>query len=70
MNDWLAIRDMGFVIMWSLLGIITLIWIIIDQRERSFQAGYWKGRQVGWQMHRRMIDNKNASDQVFDYDKD
>jgi hypothetical protein len=30
---------------------------------------YWRGRKDGWDMHRRMIDNKQKVDEVFDYEK-
>jgi len=34
-----------------------------------YNRGYWRGRSVGWDMHRRMINFKQQSDEVFDYDK-
>lgn len=32
-------------------------------------TAYWRGRKDGWDMHRRMIDNKRKTDEVFDYEK-
>jgi hypothetical protein len=39
-----------------------LLTYISDQK----QTHYWRGRKDGWDMHRRMIQNKN--EQVFNYD--
>jgi hypothetical protein len=32
-------------------------------------TAYWRGRKDGWDMHRRMIETKRKSDEVFDYEK-
>jgi len=32
-------------------------------------TAYWRGRKDGFDMHRRMIENKRKSDEVFDYEK-
>jgi len=69
MNTWLEARDMGFVIMWAIVGLTFAAWIIYEIRETAFQNGYWKGRADGWNMHRRMTNIKAQSDEVFDYDK-
>ncbi len=34
-----------------------------------YNRGYWRGRAVGWDMHRRMITIKKLSDEVFDYEQ-
>jgi hypothetical protein len=69
MNAWLEARDMGFVIMWTIVGLTFAAWIIYEIRDTAFQNGYWKGRADGWNMHRRMTNFKAQSDEVFDYDK-
>ncbi len=69
MNTWLEARDMGFVIMWAIVGLTFAGWIIYEIRDTAFQNGYWKGRADGWNMHRRMTNIKTQSDEVFDYDK-
>jgi len=33
------------------------------------QTHYWRGRKDGFDMHRRMTQNKIKTDEVFDYDK-
>ena len=69
MNTWLEARDMGFVIMWAIVGLTFAAWTIYEIRDTAFQNGYWKGRADGWNMHRRMTNIKAQSDEVFDYDK-
>jgi len=69
MNNWLEFRDIGFVIMWAIMGLILIAWIIHEIRDTAFQNGYWKGRAQGWESHRRLMNAKLKSDQVFDYDK-
>jgi hypothetical protein len=69
MNTWLEARDLGFVIMWAIVGLTFAAWIIYGIRDTAFQNGYWKGRADGWNMHRRMTNIKAQSDEVFDYDK-
>ena len=69
MNTWLEARNMGFVIMWAIVGLTFAAWIIYEIRDTAFQNGYWKGRADGWNMHRRMTNIKAQSDEVFDYDK-
>ena len=69
MNTWLELREVGLNVAAVMLGIAIIYWIIYEIRDTAFQNGYWKGRADGWNMHRRMIDNKVKSDEVFDYDK-
>jgi len=69
MNAWLEARDMGFVIMWAIVGLTFAAWTVYEIRDTAFQNGYWKGRADGWNMHRRMTNIKAQSDEVFDYDK-
>ena len=69
MNAWLEARDLGFMIMWSIIVMTAIAWVIYEIRDTAFQNGYWKGRADGWNMHRRMTEIKSKSDEVFDYDK-
>jgi len=69
MNPLQDLRDIGYVIMWSIMGLILIAWIIHEIRDTAFQNGYWKGRAQGWESHRRLMNTKLKSDQVFDYDK-
>ena len=69
MNAWLEARNIGFVIMWAIIGLTIMAWVIHEIKETAFQNGYWKGRKDGWDMYRRMAETKRKSDEVFDYDK-
>ena len=69
MNPIQDLKDIGYVIMWSITGLTLLAWIIHEIRDTAFQNGYWKGRAQGWESHRRLMNTKLKSDQVFDYDK-
>jgi len=47
-----------------------MAWLLLVTRIDDLkQTHYWRGRKDGWDMHRRMIQNKIKSDEVFDYDK-
>ena len=69
MNPLQDLKDIGYVIMWSIMCLILIAWIIHEIRDTAFQNGYWKGRAQGWESHRRLMNTKFKSDQVFDYDK-
>jgi len=69
MNAWLEARDLGFVIMWAIVGSIAITWLIHEIKDTAFQNGYWKGRAHGWDSNRRVVSTKTKSDEVFDYDK-
>ena len=38
-------------------------------RVESYNKGYWRGRAIGWESHRRLTNIKQKSDEVFDYEK-
>ncbi len=69
MNPLQDLQHIGYVIMWSITALVLLAWIIHEIRDTAFQNGYWKGRAQGWESHRRLMNTKLKSDQVFDYDK-
>jgi hypothetical protein len=49
---------------------LSMAWLLLVTRIDDLkQTYYWRGRKDGWDMHRRMIQNKIKSDEVFDYDK-
>jgi hypothetical protein len=62
-------KDDMLQIAWILLGLGAFTWIIHEIKETAFQNGYWKGREAGWQSHRRLTNIRVKSDEVFDYDK-
>jgi membrane protein DedA with SNARE-associated domain len=49
-------------------SMVLIIWAYATYTNGK-QRMYWIGRRDGWDMHRRMIDSKLKSDEVFDYDK-
>ena len=53
--------------MW-VASMVLIIWAYATYQNAK-QTYYWRGRKDGFDMHRRMIQNKVKSDEVFDYDK-
>ena len=51
------------------IGLSLAYWLVLIRVDDMKQTHYWRGRKDGWDMHRRMIQNKAKSDEVFDYDK-
>jgi len=69
MNPVEELKNLGYVLMYAIVAITVVAWIIYEIRDTAFQNGYWKGRADGWTSHRRLINTKVKSDEVFDYDK-
>ena len=63
------LKDLGYLWMWAVVGITAVTWLIMEIKDTAFQNGYWKGRAQGWESHRRLMNTKLKSDEVFDYDK-
>jgi hypothetical protein len=63
------LKDLGYLWMWAVVGITAVTWLIMEIKDTAFQNGYWKGRAQGWESHRRLMNTKIKSDEVFDYDK-
>lgn len=61
--------DIFYAVCYASIGVLMVGWLINVVKENAETRYYWLGRKDGWDMHRRMIDNKTKSDQVFDYDK-
>ena len=51
------------------IGLSMAYWLVLMRIDDMKQAHYWRGRKDGLDMHRRMIQNKVKTDEVFDYDK-
>ncbi len=51
------------------IALSIVYWAVLTRIDDVKQTHYWRGRKDGWDMHRRMIQNKIKSDEVFDYDK-
>ena len=69
MNPIEELKNLGYVLMYAIVALIAVAWSIYEIKDTAFQNGYWKGRAEGWQSHRRLINTKVKSDEVFDYDK-
>ena len=63
------LKDLGYLWMWVVVGMVAATWLIMEIKDTAFQNGYWKGRAQGWESHRRLMNTKLKSDEVFDYDK-
>jgi hypothetical protein len=61
--------DIFYAVCYAFLAAIMVGWFINVVKENAETRYYWLGRKDGWDMHRRMIENKVQTDQVFDYDK-
>tara|TARA_R110002126_G_C10106783_1_gene466821 strand:- start:56 stop:268 length:213 start_codon:yes stop_codon:yes gene_type:complete len=69
MNPIEELKNLGYLLMYATVGIIVIAWIFGEIKSNAQNRYYWIGRKDGWDMHRRMIDNKVKTDEVFDYDK-
>jgi hypothetical protein len=69
MNPIEDLKNLGYLWMYAIVGATVLAWIIHEIKDTAFQNGYWKGRSEGWQSHRRLVNTRIKSDEVFDYDK-
>ena len=47
-----------WLVLYSMLGYLVLWGIYSTIKDNAFQAGYWKGRKDGFDMHRRITDSK------------
>ena len=63
------LRELAFLWFYAMLAVGVLYWYIEHVKENAAVVHYWRGRKDGWDLHRRMINNKVKTDEVFDYDK-
>ena len=54
---------------WMFFIAVFAIMFYYSSLGNAKSTAYWRGRKDGWDMHRRMIQNKVKTDEVFDYDK-
>ena len=54
----MTLKEAGLVWVASMVGIIWAYGVLQNQK----QTMYWRGRKDGWDMHRRMIENKINAD--------
>ena len=58
----MSLRDSAYAWFYIMLAIGVLYWYIEHVKENAAVVHYWRGRKDGWDMHRRMIDNKSDAD--------
>lgn len=61
--------DIFYAVCYAALAVVMIGWLIGVVKENAEARYYYLGRRDGWNMHRRMIENKVKTDEVFDYDK-
>lgn len=59
----------GLTVLWFMIATGLLAYALHLLRVESYNKGYWKGRAIGWESHRRLTNIKQKSDEVFDYEK-
>ena len=57
-GDRMSLKDAGLWWVATMMAILTVYWLI----ENAKTIAYWRGRKDGWDMHRRMIENKIDAD--------
>ena len=58
----MSLRDSAYAWFYVMLAIGVLYWYIEHVKENAAVVHYWRGRKDGWDMHRRMIENKTNAD--------
>ena len=62
MGERMSLRDSAYAWFYVMLAIGVLYWYIEHVKENAAVVHYWRGRKDGWDMHRRMIENKSNAD--------
>jgi len=58
----MSLRDSVYAWFYVMLAIGVLYWYIEHVKENAAVVHYWRGRKDGWDMHRRMMENKSDAD--------
>jgi hypothetical protein len=58
----MSLRDSAYAWFYVMLAIGVLYWYIEHVKENAAVVHYWRGRKDGWDMHRRMMENKSDAD--------
>ena len=59
----------GLTVLWFMIATGLLAYAAKLWQTEVYNRGYWRGRAVGWESHRRLINIQKQSDEVFDYEK-
>jgi hypothetical protein len=58
----MSLRESAYAWFYVMLAIGVLYWYIEHVKENAAVVHYWRGRKDGWDMHRRMMENKSDAD--------
>jgi hypothetical protein len=59
----------GLTVLWFIIATGLLAYAVNLWQTEVYNKGYWRGRAIGWESHRRLINIQKQSDEVFDYEK-
>ena len=59
----------GLTVVWFIIATGLLAYALNLWQKEAYNKGYWRGRAIGWESHRRFTNIKKESDEVFDYEK-
>jgi hypothetical protein len=59
----------GLTILWFFISIGLISFALNLWQKEAYNKGYWRGRAIGWESHRRLTNIQKQSDEVFDYEK-
>jgi hypothetical protein len=59
----------GLTVLWFMIATGLLAYAVNLWQTEVYNKGYWRGRAIGWESHRRLINIQKQSDEVFDYEK-
>jgi hypothetical protein len=59
----------GLTILWFFISTGLISFALNLWQKEAYNKGYWRGRAIGWESHRRLTNIQKESDEVFDYEK-
>jgi hypothetical protein len=59
----------GLTILWFVISTGLISFALNLWQKETYNKGYWRGRAIGWESHRRLTNIQKESDEVFDYEK-
>ena len=59
----------GLTILWFFISTGLISFALNLWQKEAYNTGYWRGRAIGWESHRRLTNIQKQSDEVFDYEK-
>jgi len=59
----------GLTVLWFMIATGLIAYSLHLLKREAYNSGYWRGRAIGWESHRRLTNIQKKSDEVFDYEK-